>query len=174
MRRSLLFAPGLFVIAAIAMSGCSRSYDVPSTPNAAFHNPLAPPAVTEAAPDSIPPGPHPPPPHPGPPPPIPAVVFISADSAFAGDSINTRWQLGTNGRKAITMPWTLTSTRTWPGFPKSGSVALGARSTQLLLVGVLVPDTAAAGDNPLLMTVTKSDGTTASAGGVIQILASGP
>ena len=168
MRRGMLLALGLFVIAAIATSGCSKS--VPSATNAGFHNPLAPRAATDTPPDSIPPGPPPPPPHPGPPPRIQAVVFVSADSAFAGDSIETRWQLGNDGPKAFTMPWTLTSTRDWPGFPKSGSVALEKRSTQLLVVGVQVPDTAAAGDNPLVMTVTKRDGTTESATGVIQIL----
>src|SRR5262249_19720671 len=83
----------------------------------------------------------------------------------------TRWQLGNNSPRPFTMPWTLTTSRNWPGFPKTGSVALSARGTQLLIVNVSVPDTAAAGPAPLLMTVTQSDGSTASASGAIQVIA---
>jgi hypothetical protein len=168
MRSRVLFVAGVIASLAVMALGCSRSGPV-SGANGAHGNPLAPLAVTTAPPDSNPN--HPPhPPHPSPPPPIPAVVFISADTAFAGDSsATTRWQLGNDSKKAFTMPWTLTSSRNWPGFPKSGSVALAGSGTQLLLVGVAIPDTAAAGFNPLTMTVTRADGTTAAAGGAIQV-----
>jgi hypothetical protein len=152
----------------MAASGCSKRGDSAATGGNDFGNPLAPVA---AAPDSNPNRP-PHPPHPNPHPPIPAVVFVSSDSAFAGDSsATTRWQLGNDGKQPFTMPWTLTSARNWPGFPKSGSVALAAGGTQLLLVGVTVPDTAAAGGNQLHMTVTRSDGTTAAADGIVLVLA---
>ena len=99
------------------------------------------------------------------------MVFVSADSVFAADSSATRWQLSNDNSGPFTMPWTLTSVRNWPGFPKSGSVALAARGTQLLVVGVVVPDTAAVGAAPLVMTVTTRKGTTESAAGAIQVLA---
>jgi len=106
----------------------------------------------------------------GPPPPIPAVVFVSADSVFAADSSATSWQLDNDNPKSFTMPWTLTSVRNWPGFPKSGAVALEARGTQLLVVGVTVPDSAAPGAAPLVMTVTTRKGTMETATGAIQVL----
>ena len=167
MRTRLPFALGVLVMMIVAAIGCSRN-DGRSTAGAAgaFSNPMAPVAETAAPPDSNPGGPHP---HPGPPPPTPAVVFISADSAFAGDSTATRWQLSNDSPRSFTMPWTLTSVRNWPGFPKSGSVALAPRGTQLLVVAVAVPDTAAAGGAPLLMTVTQRNGSTASASGAIQV-----
>jgi hypothetical protein len=168
MRTRLLFALGLIATLAIAVSACSRNQGPTASARGAFANPLAP-AATPLAPDSIPPGPPPPRPHPGPKPPIPAVVFVSADSASAPDSVDTRWQLGNDSHKPFTMPWTLTSSRNWPGFPKSGTVALAAKGTQLLVVAVLVPDTAAAGPAPLRMTVTRSDGSTAAADGAIQV-----
>jgi hypothetical protein len=143
--------------------GCSRN------DGRAIGNPMAPMSTAmAAAPDTGHGGGHP---HPGgPPPPVPAVVFVSADSVFAADSSATRWQLDNDSSRPFTMPWTLTSVRNWPGFPKSGSVALAARGTQLLLVGVVVPETAAAGAAPLIMTVTTLKGTTESATGSIQVL----
>ena len=169
MRTRAWFALGVLASLVVMASSCSNSPGSSGT-NRSPGNPLAPLTLALAPPDTNPN--HPPhPPHPSPPPPIPAVVFISADSAVAGDSsATTRWQLGNDSNKAFTMPWTLTSTRNWPGFPKSGSVSLSARSTQLLLVGVAVPDTAAAGPNPLTMTVTRADGTTATTSGAIQVL----
>jgi hypothetical protein len=169
MRTRVLFALGVFASVAVMAASCSRSGPSSSGANGAFGNPLAPVAETAAAPDSNPN--HPPhPPHPSPKPRIEAVVFVSADSAAAGDSsVTTRWQLGNDSNKAFTMPWTLTSTRNWPGFPKSGSLALGARETLLLLVGVAVPDTATPGPNPLTMTVTQANGTTATASGAILV-----
>src|SRR5262245_37279084 len=164
MRTRLWLALGVLGWLAIAAASCSKDN---SGAAGALTRPLAPIAATPAPPDSNPGGPHP---HPGgPKPPTPPVTFVSADSAAAGDSVATRWQLFNSSHRPVTMPWFLTSGRTWPGFPKSGSVALGARGTQLLLVGVHVPDTAAAGPNPLHMTVTQSDGTTANADGAIQI-----
>ena len=175
MRTRLLFALGLFATISIALSACSRNEGPAVSARGAFANPLAPVAAPDSTPsDSVPHGPPPPHPHPGPKPPIPAVVFVSADSATAPDSVDTRWQLGNDSHKAFTMPWTLTTTRNWPGFPKSGTVALAAKGTQLLVVPVLVPDTAAAGPAPLLMTVTRSDGSTATADGAIQVLGATP
>lgn len=165
MRMRVMLALGMLTSITVVAVGCSKS----GTGSSGGNNPLAPMALALAPPDS---GPnHPPhPPHPSPPPSTPAVVFISADSAAAGDSsVTTRWQLTNDSNKAFTMPWTLTSTRNWPGFPKSGSVALGARDTELLLVGVAVPDTAVAGPNPLTMIVTQRNGTTATAVGAIQV-----
>ena len=167
MRARLLLALGVLGWMAIAAAGCSK--DTSSPLSGALTHPLAPIAATSAPPDSNPGGPHPPPPHHGPPPPTPAVVFVSADSAAAGDTVATRWQLFNSSRHSFTMPWVLTSNRNWPGFPKSGSVALGARETQSLVVSVLVPDTAAAGQNTLHMTVTQADSTPATADGTIQL-----
>ena len=169
MRTRVMFALGVLASVFVLASSCSRSGPGSSAANGGFGNPLAPLAAAPAPPDS---GPnHPPhPPHPPGPPTVTAVVFVSADSAAAGDSsVTTRWQLGNDSNKPFTMPWTLTSTRNWPGFPKSGSVALGARGTALLFVGVAVPDTAGAGPNPLTMTVTQRDGSTATAVGAVQV-----
>jgi hypothetical protein len=110
-----------------------------------------------------------PPPHPGPKPPMPAVAFVSTDSVLPGDSASTRWNLRNTAHQSFTMPWVLTSARNWPGFPKSGSVTLAALGSQLLTVGVQVPDTAAAGLAGLTMTVTSKDGTTSSASGAIVV-----
>ena len=170
MRRRVMFALGVLASVIVMASSCSNRGSVSSGANGAYGNPLAPLASTTAPPDSNPN--HPPhPPHPSPHPGITAVTFVSADSAAAGDSsVTTTWQLGNESNQPFTMPWTLTSARDWPGFPKSGSLVLAARSTQLLLVGVAVPDTALAGPNPLTMTVTRADGTTATATGAIQVL----
>ena len=167
MKKRVMFALGVLASVTVMASSCSNRGSISSAANG---NPLAPLASTTAPPDSNPN--HPPhPPHPSPRPAIAAVVFISADSAAAGDSsATTRWQLGNEGNQPFTMPWTLTSSRNWPGFPQSGSLVLAARSTQLLVVGVAVPDTAAAGPNSLTMTVTRSDGTTAAASGAILVL----
>ena len=169
MRIRVLFAAGVLASLAVIAASCSRKGPASPGTNGAFGNPLAPVAETAAPPDSTPNRP-PHPPHPSPHPSLEAVVFVSADSAVAGDSsVTTRWQLGNDSNKAFTMPWTLTSTRNWPGFPKSGSLALGARETLLLLVGVAVPDTATPGPNPLTMTVTQANGTTATASGAILV-----
>ena len=166
MRRALLLVTGMLVMVAMLAVGCSsRGAPGPAGRNDLV-NPLEP--FAAAPPDSNPNRP-PHPPHPNPHPPIEAVVFVSADSAFAGDSTTTRWQLGNDSNKPFTMPWTLTSGRNWPGFPISGSLALGANATQLLLVSVTVPDTATAGPARVTMTVTRSDGTTATADGFIQV-----
>jgi len=164
MRTRLLLALCVFASIGAAAMGCSRN------DGRAIGSPTAPMSATMAAgADTSHGNPHP---HPGgPPPPVPAVVFVSADSVFAADSSATRWQLSNDNSGPFTMPWTLTSVRNWPGFPKSGSVALAARGTQLLVVGVVVPDTAAVGAAPLVMTVTTRKGTTESAAGAIQVLA---
>jgi len=166
MRRALVLVTGVLVTVAMLAVGCSSRSGTGTAGGNDLVNPLAP--FATAPPDSNPNRP-PHPPHPNPHPPLEAVVFVSADSASAGDSTTTRWQLGNDSKKPFTMPWTLTSARNWPGFPISGSVALGASATQLLLVGVVVPDTAAGGEARLTMTVTRSDGTTAAADGFIQV-----
>ena len=166
MRRVLVLVTGVLVTVAMLAVGCSSRSGPGNASRNDLGNPLAP--FAAARPDTNPNRP-PHPPHPNPHPPVEAVVFVSADSVFAGDSTTTRWQLGNDNKKPFTMPWTLTSARNWPGFPISGSLALGARATQLLLVSVIVPDTAAAGPAPVTMTVTRSDGTTAAADGFIQV-----
>jgi hypothetical protein len=50
--------------------------------------------------------------------------------------------------------YTLTSGRAWPGFPISGSVAVGAASTLSFPIQVPVPDTVSSGVNPLTLHVT--------------------
>ena len=166
MRRSLVLALGVLATIALAAVGCSSRGGSAAATRDDFSHPLAP--FASATRDTNPN--HPPhPPHPNPRPTIDPVVFVSADSAFAGDSTMTRWQLGNDSKKPFTMPWTLTSARHWPGFPISGSLALGARETRLLLVGVVVPDTAGPGPALLTMTVTLRDGTTAAAHGFIQV-----
>lgn len=172
MRRKIAFALGLTVLAAIAASGCSKTDPRSSaTPGGALVNPMAPLAAVSTPPDTNPGGG--PPPH-GPKPPVPAVVFISADSVTAGQTSTTRWQLHNNAHQTFTMPWVLASARNWPGFPKSGTVSLAPLGDQVLEVAVAVPDTAAAGGNGLLMTVTEKNGTTGSASGTLLVLPTGP
>jgi hypothetical protein len=50
--------------------------------------------------------------------------------------------------------YALTSGRDWPGFPISGSAAVGAGATVAVPIPVPVPDSAAAGRNPLSFHVT--------------------
>jgi len=165
-------ALGILACVVIAAGSCSSNGGrSPNVAGSSLSNPLAPNA-SPLAPDSLPPGPPPPHPHPGPPPTTPALQFVSSDSGVPGDSATTRWQLFNRSPRPFTMPWTLTSGRNWPGFPKSGVVALARRETRLLEIQVLVPDSAAAGFNRLHMTVTTSNGATESADGDIPILAS--
>jgi Galactose oxidase, central domain len=56
--------------------------------------------------------------------------------------------------------WTLTSTRDWPGFPKSGVIMVNGTSTAPIPVDVAVPDTAAVGLNGLTFTATSLTGLT--------------
>lgn len=166
MSSRVVFSLGLMALAAVVVAGCSSSDPRSSLArSASLAGPVSP-MFTLAAADTSHGGGgggH------GPKPPQPAVVFISADSAAAGDSISTRWQLHNNAHQAFTMPWVLTTTRNWPGFPKSGSVALGALNTALLVVSMTVPDTASAGPAPLTMSVTQKDGTQQSSTGFVVV-----
>jgi hypothetical protein len=173
MRTKFAFALGLVALVATAVIGCSKTDPrSPATASGALTNPMAPFAAVAAPPDTNPGG-GPPPGH-GPKPPVPAVVFVSADSVMAGQTATTQWQLHNSAHQAFTMPWVLTSARNWPGFPKSGTVDLAALGDQLLVVTVAVPDTAAAGGNGLLMTVTQKNGTTAAASATLQVFPTGP
>ena len=62
---------------------------------------------------------------------------------------------------AQTADYALSSGRDWPGFPITGSVAIGAGSTMPVVLSVPVPDSAAEGLNPLTFHVTLRSATQA-------------
>jgi len=170
MRTKIAVSLGLITMMAVALSSCSRTdARSPTGASGGLANPMSP--FATAADTNHGGGP---PPDRGPKPPVPAVVFVSADSVVPGDTTTTRWQLHNTAHQAFTMPWVLTSARNWPGFPKSGTAVLTAVGDQLVQVAFTAPDTAAAGPNGLVMTVTQKDGTTATANGAVQVLPIGP
>ena len=96
-------------------------------------------------------------PPPPPPPPPPAVIFVSADSIVAGTTGDTRWDVTNESDHDFTMSWTLSNPYHWPGLPKQGTVLLGPKQQQRLVVSVAVPDTVEAGPRRFDMEVTRPD-----------------
>jgi hypothetical protein len=168
MRTRLRISLGLLAVVAL-VGGCSRDFS-DSSNHRSLMSPFAPGGVSAFKPDSIPGGPPPPKP---PPPPIQAVVFLGADSAAAGQTVNTYWQLGNPNHSAFTTQWTLTGPA-WPGLPIQGTATLAALSTQPLTVQVTVPDSAAAGFYSVRMAVTQKRGGDATADGGIRVFGSPP
>jgi len=119
--------------------------------------------LSSAAADSTPP-PHGPPPRP----PAISAQFVSADPTHAGSTGTSRWLLGNNGPKRLTMSWSVTGDSLWSAFPIQGSVTVERRSTTPLDVPIPVPAGTASGTYPLLLTV-QSDGQAASAAGSITV-----
>lgn len=172
MRAKVFVTVLVLAAAAIAASGCSLSDARNASPARLFAgNPLAPNQAIAAGPDSIP-GHHPPPPPP--PKQYVTVQFAGADSVAPGQTSSTRWQFANSGHSSILVDWTLTDEHGWPGFPKQGTVDLAAQSTQLLVVVVAVPDSAASGSYPLHMLATPRRGATATADGAIQVFGGSP
>lgn len=96
------------------------------------------------------------PPPPPPPPPTPAVVFAGYDSM--PQPTITFWGLHNEADAPFTMDWSLASTRNWPGFPIQGSQALSSLGFETIAVTIPIPDSAAAGINTFVMTVTRPNG----------------
>jgi hypothetical protein len=151
------------------VAGCSQNL-ADSLTHRSLASALAPGGASAFKPDSIP---GPPPPKPSPPP-IVSVAFVGADSATAGQTANTYWQLGNPNHSTFTTHWTLTDEAGWPGFPIQGDVTLAPLSTQTLTVPISVPDSAAVGFYPLHMSVTQKRGGDATADGGIRVFGSGP
>jgi hypothetical protein len=114
-----------------------------------------------AAHDSVPP-PHGPPPRP------PAITaqFVSADPTQAGATGTSRWLLGNNSPKQLTMSWSVTGDSLWSAFPIQGSLTVDRRSTAPLNVAIPVPAGTVPGSYPLLLTVTSSEGAASAAGSI--------
>lgn len=97
-------------------------------------------------------------PPPPPPPPIPAVQFAGWDSLAPQPTISF-WLLYNESDQPFDMQWTLTSARNWPGFPITGTRSfIFGNARDSLGVGIPIPDSAAAGFNRLIMTVTRPSG----------------
>jgi hypothetical protein len=98
------------------------------------------------------------PPPPPPPPPVNPLVYLGADSVRAGETVTQHWQLTNESAAPFTMQWTLEAHPVWPGLPKTGSVNLVGGEVRVIAVSAAVPDTAAAGDRWLRLTITRPDG----------------
>jgi hypothetical protein len=96
-------------------------------------------------------------PPPPPPPPAPIVVFAGADSARVG-AAQTFWFVHNEDAPAYSAAWTLESTRNWPGFPINGTTEIGAYGQTNVAIGIVIPDSAAAGLNQLTLSVTRPNG----------------
>jgi hypothetical protein len=103
--------------------------------------------------DSIPPPP--PPPNPGY---ILPVEFQGSDSTVAGGTGELRWAIGNESDAVFTADYTLTCALNWPGFPKTGSIAVPALHTAPLAIPVAVPANAATGMVEFRMEVTRPNG----------------
>ena len=71
-----------------------------------------------------------------------------------GDNISASYSITNPNGFAQTADYTLSSARNWPGFPVSGSVAVGALGTATVPVTVPVPDSAAGGWSSLTFSAT--------------------
>jgi hypothetical protein len=167
MKPKLLVVLGILAVAAFAASGCSRNDSSLTGTRSMFANPLAP-GGAPTKPDSIPGGPPPPKP-----PPILPVTFVFTDSAVAGETVNTFWQLGNPNHTTFTTHWRLTEDQGWAGFPIEGDATLPPLSTQTLQLQFTVPDSAGPGFYPLHMTVTQKHGGDFTADGAVQVFPTG-
>jgi hypothetical protein len=163
---------GTILAATLAVIGCSTNDPGNGTAGRmSVGNLLGPIRGITAKPDSTPV--HNPPPTPGPKQ-IVSLQSAGADSAFAGQTANTRWRFGNAGHASIQVDWALTNAHNWPGFPRQGSLTLAPLSSQVLTVAVAVPDTAQAGPCPLHMVATPAHGPATSADGAVQVLVGSP
>lgn len=171
MRARWLIALGVITTVAFAANGCGRTEGANPTLLHSFAVNATGPGVTVAR-DTVPV--HNPPPPQGPKQNL-SVQFAGADSAAAGQTANTRWLFANSGHSSLEVGWTLTDGHGWAGFPKQGTLALAPSSTQLLVVSVVVPDTAQAGSfNPLHLTATPQRGSIATADGGITLSGASP
>ena len=80
-------------------------------------------------------------------------------AANSGTSINPSWTVANlNPLFANDYTWTLTSQRNWP-LPVPGNLTVGADATGAINLNVPVPDSAAAGVNPMCLSVLNAKGT---------------
>jgi hypothetical protein len=96
-----------------------------------------------------------------PPPPPPAVVplvYLGADSVYAGGTVTQHWRLTNESASPFTMQWTLAAYPAWPGLPQEGSLALAGGESRELATTASIPDTVAAGWRWLRLTVTRPNG----------------
>lgn len=173
MRTRIIIAAGVIAAAAILAGGCSRDDARSLSPSRLLASgPVAPGVEVATKPDSMP-GPNPPPPQ-GPQQNL-SLQFTGADSVSAGQTANTRWLFGNSGHSSLTVSWTLTDGHGWPGLPQQGTVDLAPLSTQSVVIAVVVPDTAQAGDfDPLHMTATPQHGQVVTADGGILVFGGTP
>lgn len=156
----------LTMLAVVAgMSGCSKQ---PTT--SPLHSVRPGPSAGDPS-DTIPS----PPPPPAPPPPILPIAFYGSDSAHVGTTAQLSWVIGNESSAPFTVDWTLTCALDWPGFPKTGSVAVLPESLKWLDVQVDVPSDAATGMVEFRMTVTRPNGIPpTSANGWLRVVSTAP
>jgi hypothetical protein len=98
------------------------------------------------------------PPPPPPPPPIPPIIYVGADTANAGGTVNQTWTLSNESQEPFTMQWTLESLHHWAGYPQSGTISLAAGGWAHLFTAGSVPDTAGAGPRRTRLFVSRPSG----------------
>ncbi|MGH7731566.1 MAG: hypothetical protein ACRENJ_10005 [Candidatus Eiseniibacteriota bacterium] len=98
------------------------------------------------------------PPPPPPPPPIQPVVYVGADSVWAGGAVTQTWEVTNESPQPFTMQWTLASRHPWPGYPVSGMVSLAGGGSATVTTTGAVPDTAGPGPRWSSLTVSRPSG----------------